>query len=87
MPQKKPVNPFYVLLVIVGVIFGLTACAYGVMTVKMSTAAGIAQSAGSPVVQFLSDHGLTLLLVEIAVLAVTTFAAIGTDSYWTKDRS
>ena len=87
MPQKKAANPFYVLLVIVGVIFGLTACAYGVMTVKMSTATGIAENAGSPTVKFLSEHGLTLLMVEIAVLAVTCFAAMATDSYWTKDKS
>ncbi len=87
MPQKKAANPFYVLLVIVGIVFGLTACAYGVMTVKMSTAAGIAENASSPTVQFLSEHGLTLLMVQIAVLAVTTFAAMATDSYWTKDKS
>lgn len=87
MPQKKPANPFYVLLVIVGVVFGLTACAYGVMTVKMSTAAGIAENAGSPIVQFLSKHGLTVLMVQIALLALTTFAAMATDSYWTKNKS
>lgn len=87
MAQKKATNPFYVLLVIVGVVFGLTACAYGVMTVKMGTAAGIAENANSPVIRFLNEHGLTLLAVEIGLLALTTFAAIGTDSYWTKDKS
>lgn len=86
MPQKKAVNPFYVLLVIVGVVFGLTACAYGVMTVKMSTAAGIAENLDSPAIRFLNDHGLVVLAVEIALLALTTFAAMGTDSYWTKDK-
>mgnify|MGYP004085779037 CR=1 FL=1 len=29
--EKKPVNPFYVALVILGTLFAVTACAYGVM--------------------------------------------------------
>jgi hypothetical protein len=84
MSDKKPVNPFYVLLVILGIIFGITACAYGVMTVNMSTAEGIATHASVPVMQFLSKHGLTVLLVELALLGVACFAAMGTDSYWAK---
>ena len=82
--MKKPVNPFYVLLVILGVVFGITACAYGVMTVKMSTVEGIASTSQSPVMKFLNDHGLTVLLVELALLGVACFAAMGTDSYWAK---
>ena len=31
----KPFNPFYVLLLIIGTTFAVTACAYGVMTVQM----------------------------------------------------
>lgn len=85
MPTKRA-NPFYVLLVLVGILFGITTCAYGVMTVKMSTAEGIASSADSPVVQFMSQHGLKLLVAELAVLGMTTFAAIGTDSYWSKEK-
>jgi hypothetical protein len=84
MPSQKPFNPFYVLLVLLGIVFGVTACAYGVMTVKMSSAAGVASSLDSPVLAFLNDHGLTLLLVELALLALASFAAMGTDSYWTK---
>jgi hypothetical protein len=84
MSDKKPVNPFYVLLVILGIIFGITACAYGVMTVKMSTVEGIAMASDVPVMKFLNDHGLTVLLVELALLGVACFAAMGTDSYWAK---
>lgn len=85
MPQKRT-NPFYVLLVVLGVVFGLTACAYGVMTVKMSTAEGIAGNADSPVVAFLSEHGFIVLLVELALLGVTTFAAMATDKYWSNEK-
>lgn len=85
MSQKKAFNPFYVLLVILGVIFGITACMYGVMTVKMSTAIGVAANANSPVLTLMSEHGLTILLVELALLGLACFAAMATDSYWTKD--
>jgi hypothetical protein len=79
MPQKKPINPFYSALVVVGVVFALTASAYGVMTVR-----GLdphrAGEAG--LVGVMERHGLTLLMVELAILAVLTFAAIGTDEFW-----
>ena len=92
--QKKAINPFYVLLVIAGVAFALSACAYGVMAVKMLHAANPAGAAGSTqksddslnqdgnLMEFLDQHGTTLLLVEIAILAVCTFAAIATDGFW-----
>lgn len=82
--EKKAINPFYVLLIILGIIFAITTCAYGVMTVKMSTAAGISANSGGGLLPLLSQHGLTILLVELVLLAVATFAAIGTDDYWQK---
>jgi hypothetical protein len=84
MPDRKPINPFYVLLVILGIIFGITACAYGVMAVKMSTVEGIAASSEVQVMKILNDHGLKVLLVELALLGVACFAAMATDSYWAK---
>lgn len=84
---KKPFNPFYVLLVIVGIVFTVTACAYGVMAVKMSTAQGISASSGSGLMELMSKHGLVILLVELVILALATFAAIGTDEYWQKRNS
>ena len=32
--QKEPINPFYILLVALGVVFLITACAYGVMAYR-----------------------------------------------------
>lgn len=82
MVKDKRVNSFYVLLVILGVVFGLTTCTYCLMTVRMSTAAGVSASGESGLVPFMNKHGLTLMGVELALLAVATAAAIGTDSYW-----
>ena len=81
MPQPKPINPFYILLVVVGVVFAITACAYGVMTVR-----GLdphrAGEAG--LVGLMDRHGVTILIAEISILAALTFAAIGTDEFWTR---
>ena len=35
---------------------------------------------------FMEQHGLALMIVELVVLAILTFAAIGTDDYWMRER-
>ena len=98
--KKKGFNPFYVLLVIVGTAFCLTACAYGLMAMRAlrpershdahavagSSGAADANSAARPgphqLLAYMVRNGEKLLLIELAVLTVATFAAMGTDSYW-----
>lgn len=73
-------NPFYVVLVIAGIAFAITACAYGVMTfVELRDSAS---AEGSSLVDFMESYGVVLMLGELAVLAVGTLGAIGTDRYW-----
>jgi hypothetical protein len=76
-------NPFYLLLLVAGLIFTITACAYGVMTVR-----GLRQAAGSgtseSLMDWLDEYGLWLMLGELAGLAVCCLLAIATDSYWDK---
>ena len=79
MPRSKPVNPFYAVLVVAGVTFALTATMYGVMTVR-SLDARAAEPEG--IIAFMEQHGLTLMIIELVVLALLTGAAIGTDDYW-----
>ena len=83
-PNKKHTNPFYVLLVITGVVFTITACAYGVMTVRQirPTMEQTASTSGTSMLAFLDENGLELLIGELVVLAIATVAAIGTDQYW-----
>ena len=38
----------------------------------------------SRLVQFLHENGFQALMVELAVLAIATFGAIGTDDYWNR---
>ena len=74
-------NPFYVLLLMAGVAFSLTACAYGVMTVR-----GLhrveASGPGGLLMGWLDEHGFALMLIELGVLAMFCFLAVTTDAYW-----
>jgi hypothetical protein len=78
--SNKFANPFYGLLLVAGVLFVVTASAYGVMYVQEIHAA---PSVGiHPLMVWLERHGNMALLVELGLLAVGTFGAIGTDEYW-----
>ena len=81
MPQPKSINPFYSVLVVVGVVFAITACAYGVMTVRGLDPRN-ADEGG--LIGFLDDYGIWVLIGELGVLGLLTVAAIGTDGYWTR---
>jgi len=81
MTPKKPINPFYMALLPVGVLFVITACAFGVMMVQ-----DLSPQQGRPVgaSRLMADHGLAILAGELALLGVFTFAAIYSDDYWTQ---
>ncbi len=80
--KKEPFNPFYVLLVLLGIAFSITACAYGVMAWRDLRGAVGAEAEDSALLGFLRDHGTMLLGVELVLLAVATFGAMGTDRFW-----
>ena len=81
MAAKKSFNPFYAMLVVVGVAFALTACAYGMMTVRLLDPR-VSEETG--LVGLMDRHGLTILIAELSVLGGLTVAAIGTDEFWTR---
>jgi hypothetical protein len=81
MRETKPFNPFYAALVVVGVAFALTACAYGVMTVR-GLNPRLAEEGG--LIGLMDRHGLVIMVVEIGLLGLLTVAAIATDGYWTR---
>lgn len=85
--SKKTFNPFYVLLVLTGVAFCVTACAYGVMTVRglhAATEIRPATQSGLRLMDWLDKNGFRLMMIEIGILAMFTFAAIATDEFWAK---
>lgn len=86
-PRKKAAisNPFYAVLVVVGTVFVITACAYGMMAFRAVAPQLPADNAQQhPLLHFMDAYGSRLLMIEIGLLAFATFAAIGTDDYWTR---
>jgi hypothetical protein len=85
MARKKRTNPFYVLLLLVGVAFCVTTCAYGVMTFRgaSSSSAARTQEESHPLMQWLDDYGVWLLAGELCVLGLATVGVIASDRYWT----
>jgi hypothetical protein len=81
MRERKPTNPFYVTLVPVGAVFGITACAYTVMA-YLGRDPHRALSGGLTGV--MEQHGLAIMAVELAILGALTIAAISTDDFWTR---
>lgn len=84
MTRTKSINPFYILCVIVGVAFTLTACGYGVLMIRTNRglpAAGDDAGAPHPLLALLDRHGMTILVVEVALLAAVSIAAITLDHF------
>ena len=84
---KQLPNPFYVALVIVGIVFSITACAYGVMAFKAAhpAAAELTIGPGAGLMGFLDEHGGKLMAIELVLLGIATVGAIGSDHYWNRD--
>ncbi|MEX0937089.1 MAG: hypothetical protein WDZ59_04455 [Pirellulales bacterium] len=82
-------NPFYVLLVVVGIAFVLTVFAYGLMTYQsmQPQLASVHGGSDHPLWQLMRERGNQMLVVELSLLAVLTVAAIGTDSLWSRGRA
>jgi hypothetical protein len=83
MSRRKVVNPFYVVLIVVSVLFVVTVCGYTVLTFStIKSAAGKDEPQAHQLLTFLDRQGVSLMLAEVALLAVTTVGAISTDHYW-----
>jgi hypothetical protein len=87
MALKKWKNPFYTLLIPVGMVFVITVFAYGFMAFMEVNATNLEARAhiNQPLFTWLDEHGLRLVLWELGVMAMLTVGAIGTDSWWTSD--
>lgn len=87
-PTRKQGNPFYVLLVIAGTVFLVTAFAYGWMLFQETRPAedGATPFAEHPLFVIMQRYGNAALLIELTLLAALTFAAMATDEYWPRRR-
>ena len=84
---KDPVNPFYVLLVIVGVVFFVTAFAYSAMTYLAIQPERARDIGNHELWSFLDHHGVQLLGAELALLAGSTYGAMWLDGYRLRRKS
>lgn len=75
--KPKGKNPFYVLLLIAGTLFAITACGYGAMTVRM-----LRSSEVTPGDKFFDTYGFSIMAALLVALAILTGLAILTDDYW-----
>lgn len=80
MVRRQVINPFYPIVVVAGVLFCITAFAYGVMTVRRLQEAGLhtAGTAGG-FTEWIDRHGVPLMIGELIVLGLCTVAAMTTD--------
>jgi hypothetical protein len=85
--RKQPFNPFYALLVIVGVAFTITACAYALMMVRATNSErnyaaefGLSDN-DSGLMTLLDERGMEIMGVEVLLLALATVGAMGLDQY------
>lgn len=87
MSLKKWKNPFYTLLIPVGMAFVVTVFAYGFMGFMEVNATNPEARAQNrhPLFQWLNENGTKAVMWELVVLGVLTVGAIGTDHWWTKD--
>jgi hypothetical protein len=85
MARIRATNPFYVVLLAVSVLFVVTVCGYTLLTFRtIKSAAGKQEPQEHGLLTFMDRHGVSLMLAEVALLAVTTVGAISTDQYWAK---
>jgi len=92
--NRKPINPFYLLLLLAGIAFGITACAYGNMTVRQKhsgrSAAGykyFEEKPTGPPANFnelVDRYGATAMIWEIVLLGIGTVGAIAYDQHLDK---
>jgi hypothetical protein len=76
--KTKKINPFYPLLILVGIIFFISATSYGVMAIRETS--GTETTANQTgLLGFMNQYGDWLLIIEVLLLGFLTVAAIGTD--------
>ena len=81
--NRRQINPFYVLLGLLGTALVVTGVAYGLMMYQTLQPAGAAaEKVAHPLYRLMNEYGNRLLLAELVLLAIFTVAAIKTDNYW-----
>ncbi len=78
--QKEPINPFYTLVVLLGVLFAITAFAYGTMAYR----AVAQEESGRNLMTLLDEHGAMILTVELGLLGLATFGVMWLEGVYSR---
>ena len=86
MVRRRAINPFYPIVVVTGVLFCITAFAYGVMMVRQLREAGGLHSAERPegFTELIDKYGVLLMTGELVALGLSTVAAMATDRLFSR---
>lgn len=77
---KEPHNPFYLLLLLVSLLFVMTALAYAVVpTLEQKAAEAGQMPPSSPFRDALREDGWRWLLYQVAAIVVLSFLSMGLD--------
>jgi hypothetical protein len=90
MDTPEPRNPFYLLLLIVGVLFVATVLAYALVPMLEQKALDAGATVPpSPFRDSLRHDGWKWVLAEVALLVVLGLASMGLDRYrrWQRERA
>ncbi len=79
--SKEPINPFYLLVLVVGVAFLITACGYGAMSYRAIAPRAGQAAVPHPLMTFLDRHGMQFMAVELVALGAATFGAMWLDRF------
>jgi len=77
---KEPINPFYALVVILGLAFAVTTFAYGTMAYR----AVAKKEEGPGLMNMVDRYGVQTMCVELGLLGVATFGAMWLDGRRTR---
>ena len=76
---KEPVNPFYALVLLVGVAFAITTFAYATMAYRATAPAAAEIDQRSGLMSMVDRYGVRTMGVELGLLGVATFGAMWLD--------
>ena len=76
---KAPINPLYVLVVLLGIVFAVTSFAYGTMAYRAISPVASLQETPGGLMSFLDRYGVQALIAELAALGAATLGAMCLD--------
>jgi hypothetical protein len=81
--RRSAANPFYALVAVAGVLFFITACSYGLMTLRADHQGRVLESRDTQgsLLDLVEFHGVKLLAGELLLLATATVAAVSLDQF------